>query len=57
MIFKRFFNSYPYPVEVIRINRRHVNSKPQDIVLESYVDFGFKKEITRLYGYGYLLKR
>ena len=47
----------PYPEEVIRIDRSKINNKPQDVVLESYIDFGFKKELTRLYGYGYMVKR
>ena len=57
IIYKRFHNSFPYPEEVIRIDRSKVNNKPTDLVLDSYVDFGFKKEMTRLYGVGFLLKR
>ena len=26
-------------------------------MLESYIDFGFKKELTRLYAYGFMVKR
>lgn len=57
IIYKRFYNAPPYPEEVIRIDRSKINNKPSDIVYESYIDFGFKKELTRLYGVGFLLKR
>ena len=57
IIYKKFFNTQPYPTETIRIDRNKVNSRPQDIVLESYADYGFKKELTRLFGIGYLVKR
>lgn len=57
IIYKRFFNGLPYPEETIRIDRSKIGKKPLDVVLDSYTDFGFKKEMTRLYSYGYLLKR
>ena len=45
------------PEEIIRIDRSKVNRKPQDVVLESITDFGFKQELVRLYAFGYMLKR
>lgn len=57
MVYKRFYNSQPYPEEVIRIDRNKIDKQSSDIVLDSYADFGFKKEMTRLYGIGYTLKR
>lgn len=56
IIYKRFYNSLPYPEEVIRIDRSKINNKPGDIVYESYIDMGFKKELTSLFGVGYLVK-
>lgn len=43
--------------EVITIDRSKINRRPTDIVLESVSDFGFKNQLVRLYGYGYMLKR
>ena len=43
--------------EVITIDRRRINKKPTDIVMESVSNLGFKRELVRLYGYGYMLKR
>eukprot|EP00347_Sterkiella_histriomuscorum_P018851 403343927 len=57
MIYRKFHNSIPYPEETIRINRRNINNKPQDVVLDSFCEFGFKQEMTRLYGVGFMVKR
>ena len=58
-MFKRFFNTLPYPEEVIRIDRSKIGpgAKPSDIVLESFSDFAFKKESLTIYSIGYMLKR
>jgi hypothetical protein len=42
---------------VIRIDRSKLRKKEHDVVLESYIDYGFKKEATRIYANGYFLKR
>jgi len=55
IIYKRFYNQKPYPEEVIRVNRKQ--EKPQDLVFQSYCDFGFKEELTRLYAYGIMVKQ
>jgi hypothetical protein len=57
MIFRKFFNSFPYPEEVIRIDRSKIGNKPSDIIMESYIDYGFKKELLQLYGIGFLTKK
>ena len=56
IIYKKFFNTLPYKEETIRIDRSKITRTPSDIVMDSYTDFGFKKEMTRLYACGYLLK-
>ena len=56
-MFKGFFNTFPHPEEVLIIDRSSFRRKAHDVVLESYIDFGFKKEITRLYAIGYLMRR
>jgi hypothetical protein len=44
--------------EVITIDRSKVNRRPQDVVLETQSHFGgLKHELTRLYGFGYMIKR
>ncbi len=43
--------------EIITIDRSKVNRRPTDIVLESINTLGFKSKLTRLYSYGYMLKR
>ena len=57
IIFRGFWNTFPYPEEVIRIDRSKLRRKPHDVVMESYIDFGFKKEVSRLYAVGYMLRR
>ena len=57
IIFKGFWNIFPYPEEVIRIDRSKLGRQEHDVILESYIDFGFKKEITRLYTNGFFLRR
>ena len=57
IIFRNFWNTFPYPEEVIRIDRSKMRRQPHDVVLESYIDFGFKKESARLYSNGYLMRR
>ena len=57
ILFKRFNNVFPFPEEVIRIDRSKLKLLPSDVIMESYIDFGFKKESTRLYMMGYMLKR
>jgi hypothetical protein len=57
IIFKRFANTFPYPEEVIRIDRSKLKLLNEDVIMESFIDFGFKKEMMRLYMIGYLLKR
>ena len=57
MIFRNFLNTFPYPEEVIRIDRSKMRRQPHDVVMETYIDFGFKKEVSRLYANGFLLKR
>ena len=59
IMFKRFFNTQPYPEEVIRIDRSKVRDgvKPTDVVLESFCDFAFKKESLTIYSIGYMLKK
>ena len=42
---------------MIRIDRSKLRKKDHDVVLESFLDYGFKKETTRIYANGYLLKR
>ena len=50
---------FPYAEEVIHIDRSKLKllSVEDDVILESYIDFGYKKEMTRLYNIGFLLKR
>ena len=57
IIFKNFWKTFPYPEEVIRIDRSKLRKKEHDVVLESFLDYGFKKETTRIYANGYFLKR
>ena len=59
IIYKRFFNTIPYPEEVIRIDRSKLGPgmKPKDIVMESYVDCNFKRESTKLYAMGLMQRR
>jgi hypothetical protein len=38
IIYKRFYNNIPYPEETIRIDRGRINKKPEDIILESYIN-------------------
>lgn len=57
IIFKRFANVFPYAEEVIRIDRSKLKLLHDDVIMESYIDFGFKKESMRLYMIGFLLKR
>ena len=45
ILFKRFFNTQPYPEEVIRIDRSKISQqgiKPTDVVMEQFCDFQFK---------------
>ena len=56
-IFRNFLNFFPYPEEVIRIDRSKLNRQDHDVILESYIDFGFKMELSRIYSNGYYLKR
>ena len=57
IIFRNLWNIYPYPEEVIRIDRSKLRRKEHDVIFESFVDLGYKKDITRLYSVGYLLRR
>ena len=57
ILFRRFNNVFPYAEEVIRIDRSKLKLLPNDVIMESYIDFGFKQEMTRLYVLGYMLKR
>ena len=57
IIFKGFWNVFPYPEEVITIDRSSFRRKAHDVVFESHIDFGYKKEISRLYAIGYLMRR
>ena len=59
IIYKRFFNTIPYPEEVIRIDRSKVvpGAKPEDVVMESYVDCHFKIESSKLYSIGVMQRR
>jgi hypothetical protein len=44
--------------EIITIDRSKINRRPQDVVLETQSHFGgVKHEITRLYAYGYMIRR
>ena len=56
-MFRRFNNVFPYAEEVIMIDRSKLRLKPSDVIMESYIDFGFKQEMTRLYVLGFMLKR
>lgn len=56
-MFRNFWNFFPYPEEVIRIDRSKVNRQDHDVILESYIDFGFKMELTRIYSNGFYLRR
>ena len=56
-MFRRFNNVFPYAEEVIRIDRSKLKLLPSDVIMESYIDFGFKQEMTRLYVLGFMLKR
>jgi hypothetical protein len=53
-ISKGFFNVRPYPEERILIRRGCKN--PSDIVMQTYSDFGFKKEMTKMFNYGYMIR-
>ena len=57
IIFRNFWNTFPYPEEVIRIDRSKLKRQQHDVVLESYIDFGFKKEAARLFMNGFFIKR
>ena len=59
ILFKRFFNTQPYPEEVIRIDRSKLENgcEPSDALLESYTDFVFKKESLTIFSIGYMLKK
>ena len=57
IVFRNFWNFFPYPEEVIRIDRSKLNRQDHDVLLESYIDFGFKMELTRLYSNGFFLRR
>ena len=57
IIYKRFQNVLPYPEEVIRIDRSKLKQGEDEAILESYTDYGFKHEMTRLYNMGFYLKR
>jgi hypothetical protein len=43
--------------EIITIDRSKINKKTTDLVMESTCNLGFKRELVRLYGFGYMLKR
>jgi hypothetical protein len=43
--------------ETITIDRSKINRRPTDVVMESIANFGFKHQLVRLYGFGYMLKR
>ena len=57
IIYKKFLNQFPYPEEVIRIDRSKLKLKEDDVIMESYIDFGFKQEMMRLYRIGYFMRR
>ena len=59
IIFKNFFNVFPSPEEVIRIDRSKINSEtsPNEVVLESYIDYGYKIEQTKLLHKGVFLRQ
>ncbi len=45
-------------LETITIDRSKINRRPQDVVMETQSHFGgIKHELTRLYAYGYMIKR
>ena len=58
-IYRKFFNTVPYPEEVIRIDKSKLgkDTKPTDIILESFSDYVFKKESFKMYAIGYVVKK
>ena len=59
IIYKRFYNTLPYPEEVIKIDRSKIGpgASINDIVMESYTDYQFKQETLKLFAIGVLQKR
>ena len=57
ILFRKFNNVFPYTEEVIRIDWSKLKLLPNDVIMESYIDFGYKQEMTRLYVLGFMLKR
>ena len=50
IIYKDFYNSEPYPEEVIRIDRSKLNNSNTDgYVYEQYFDTSYKQDLTRLH--------
>ena len=62
-MYRDFYNSTPYPEEVIIIDQSKMSSQDSTsggggVVFESYLETGnFKQELTRLHSLGLLLKR
>ena len=50
-----FYNEIPYKEETIIINRTQENH--DDLIIDSFSDFGFKQETVNLFACGVLIKR